>query len=179
VKSLSDPGGQHARIYARVTKSPAWRALSFAAAALYLDLRTTVTSTNNGNISATLSVLKHKGRWTSPTTLSKALYELRSLGFIAVTIEGGLRQGTRVPSLYRFTDLDVYDQPKVGVLAIKATHEYERFKSAREAEQSLVEGVEKLKEAGKKKQQTKKKPRVQNVYRIATESVLECSFSST
>jgi hypothetical protein len=122
--------------------------------------------------------MKHKG-WTSPTTLAKALYELRAMGFLAVTVEGGLRQGTRVASLYRFTDLEVFEQPKVGVQAIKATHDYRRFESVREAERALIEGLERLQEQGRKKQQSKKKSPVQKVYRSNTESVAEGSFSNT
>jgi hypothetical protein len=42
-------------------------------------LRATLKSTNNGNLSATLSELKHRG-WKSPVTLASALYELQAVG---------------------------------------------------------------------------------------------------
>jgi hypothetical protein len=176
-KKWADPLGPHARIYHSLLNSAAWRALSFSSKALFVDLRGTVTATNNGNITAAMSVMKHKG-WTSRTTLARGLYELRVLGFIAVTVEGGLRQGTRVPSLYRFTDLDVFEQPKVGVQAIKATHDYRSFESVREAEQALVVGLERLQEQGRKKQQTKKKPHVQKMDPSSPDSGLEHDFSS-
>jgi hypothetical protein len=44
-------------------------------------MRASLGKTNNGDISATLSVLKYRG-WTSPTTLASALYELQALGFL-------------------------------------------------------------------------------------------------
>lgn len=178
MKKIADPNGRHIRVYVSLLNTPAWRVLGFSARALFMDLRATVTATNNGNICAALSEMKHRG-WTASATLAKALYELRAMGFIAVTIEGGLRQGTRVPSLYRFTDLDVFEQPKVGVQAIKATHEYRRFESVRDAEQALVEGLEKLQEAGKKKQQTKKKLPVQKMNWSSSKSELESRFSSS
>ncbi|MDR5801603.1 hypothetical protein [Caballeronia sp. LZ001] len=178
IKKPSDPNGRHVRIYVSLLGTPAWRVLSFSGKALFLDLRSAVTATNNGNLSAALSEMKHKG-WTSPTTLAKAIYELRAIGFIAVTVEGGLRQGTRVPSLYRFTDLEVFEQPKVKVQSVKATHDYRRFESVREAERALIEGLEKLQEQGRKKQKTKKKSPVQKMYRSNTESVLEGDFSNT
>ncbi|UXC37104.1 hypothetical protein [Cupriavidus gilardii] len=165
-----DPNGPHARVYHSLLNSPAWRVLGPSAAKLFIDLRATLTSTNNGNLNATLSELKHRG-WTSPTTLAKALYELRAMGFIAVTREGGLKMGTRVCTLYRFTDLEVYEQPKIGVQACKATHDYLRFQSVREAERELVDGLERLRVEGKKKQQTRKKVPVQKLYRSNTESV--------
>ena len=122
---------------------------------------------NNGNISAALSQLKHKG-WSSSRTLAGALYELRALGFIAVTREGGLKQGTRVPTLYRFTDLEVYELPKLGVQLCKATHDYLRFETVTAARQGLQEGLERLRIEGRKKQIPKKSP-VPNVNGIASE----------
>jgi len=173
-----DPNGRHVRVYVDLLNTPAWRTLGFSAKALFMDLRAGVQATNNGNISAALSLMKHRG-WTAPTTLAKALYELRVLGFIAVTVEGGLRQGSRVPSLYRFCDLDVFEQPKIGIQSIKATHDYRKFESVREAQQALVVGLEKLQAEGRKKQQTKKKSPVQKMYPSSTETVSERVFSNT
>lgn len=90
-----DPNGRHTRIYVTLLNSPAWRVLGPSSAKLFMDLRASVTGTNNGNLSAALSDMKHRG-WIASATLSKALYELRALGFLAVTREGGLRMGTRV-----------------------------------------------------------------------------------
>ncbi|KAB0595507.1 hypothetical protein K8O84_03060 [Cupriavidus pauculus] len=120
-------------------------------------MRASVNGTNNGNISATFSDMKHSG-WRSSATLAKALYELRALGFIAVTREGGLRMGTRVCTLYRFTDLETLEQPKVGVSYCKATHDYRRLATVRDAERALIEGTKKLRAEGAKKQAPKKSP---------------------
>jgi hypothetical protein len=166
-----DPNGRHIRVYGELLNSPAYRVMSFAAKALFIDMRERVTGTNNGNISAALTDMKHKG-WSSAATLSKALYELRTMGFIAVTRMGGLKIGTRVCTLYRFTDLEVFDQPKVGVQAIKATHDYRAFKSVGEAQQALRTGVESLKEEGAKKQIPRKKPPVQKLNCIGSKSEL-------
>lgn len=175
---FQDPNGRHIRVYGTLLNSPAYRVIGFAAKALFFDLRERITGTNNGNINATLSELKHKG-WKAPTTLSKALYELRATGFIAVTRMGGLKLGTRVCTLYRFTDLEVFDQPKVGVLAIKATHDYLAYKTVREAEQALDGGVKALQIEGASKQAPKKKAPVQNLYRSSTETVAIDHISNT
>lgn len=167
-KKTSDPNAWHARVYMTMLNSPAWRVLGPSAVKLFMDMRASVSGTNNGNLNATLSEMKHRG-WSSPATLSKALYELRALGFIAVTREGGLKMRGRVCTLYRFTDLVVYEQPKVNVLACKETHDYLQFKTVREAKRALAEGVEKLRAEGRKKQAEsgkqhggKKKTPVQN-----------------
>jgi hypothetical protein len=156
VKSkFKDPGGRHIRVYCSLLNTHAFRVLGFAAKALFVDMRTMVTGTNNGNLSASLTDMKHKG-WTSSSTLSRALYELRAMGFIAVTRGGGLKLGTRVCNLYRFTDLDVYEQPKVCVQAVKATHDYLKFDTLHAAEKALAAGMADLLIEGKKKQVAKK-----------------------
>lgn len=165
---FQDPGGRHVRVYTSLLNCPAYRVLGFPSKALFLDLRSLVTGTNNGNLSASLSDMKHRG-WTAAATLSKALYELRAMGFIAVTRAGGLKMGTRVCTLYRFTDLEVYEQPKVGVSAVKATHDYLKFETVADAERALREGVAALQAEGKKKQITKKPP-VQIMNRIDSDN---------
>lgn len=167
-KKPHDPNGRHVRVYVTLLNSPAWRVLGPSAVKLFMDLRAAVTGTNNGNLNATLSELKHRG-WGSSETLGKAIYALRALGFIAVTREGGLKMGTRVCTLYRFTDLEVFEQPKVGVQACKATHDYLRFDSVRDAETALADGVEQFRAEGKKKQVQKKNPPVRKSKRIASE----------
>lgn len=144
----------HSRIRWEVTDSPAWRVLSYSAKALYADLRATVRQTNNGNIDCTLSVMKHKG-WRSQPTLTRALRQLEVLGFIAKTRQGGIAALSKHCSLFRFTDLPVYEQPKQGVSAKDATHDYRRFESVREANAALRSAalkkskVQKLNQIGK------------------------------
>lgn len=168
----SDPNGRHVRIYCTLLDSPAWRCLGWSARALFLDLRSKLTATNNGNLAAVLTGergLKHRG-WASSKTLAGALYELRALGFLAVTREGGLKQGTRVPTLYRFTDVETFEQPRDGVQATRATHDYRAFETVAQAEQALRDGVERLRAEGRAKQTPKKNPPVPKVNPIASES---------
>lgn len=130
-------GVRHCRIRHEVTDSPAFRVLSYSARALYLDLRARVQSTNNGNINATLSEMKHRG-WTSSATLSKALRELEVMGFIAKTRDGGIGANAKLCCLYRFTDLDVHEWPKLGIGPIKATYDYRKFESVKAAEAEMA-----------------------------------------
>jgi hypothetical protein len=172
-KMPSDPQGRYIRVYVSLLNSPAYRVLGFAAKALFTDMREKVNGVNNGNIEATITTLSHKG-WTSPGTLSNALYELRTMGFLQVTRGGGVEVGSRVCSLYRFTDLEMYDQPKLGIARLSATHDYQRFQSVAEAEAALREGVKHLKEQAidrKQKAAERKKTTLRNSYRSATEIV--------
>jgi predicted DNA-binding transcriptional regulator AlpA len=157
VAEPGDPNGRHVRVYVTLLNSPAWVALGLSSRALFVDLRSMLTGSNNGNLAAPLSVLKHRG-WASSATLTSALYELRSLGFLAVTRQGGLRLGTRVASLYRFTDIEVFDQPKVGVLACNPTHDYRQFATVADAVAARDQGVRELREAGRAGQQSKARP---------------------
>ena len=134
----SDPNGQHARLYHDMLKSPAWIALSSSAIRLYVDMRLKLTSFNNGNIEAVFSELKHRG-WQSKTTMHKALRELETLGFIVRTRQGGIASMSRICSLYRFTDHDAIDSPRLRIAACKATHDYRRFDSVRAAKATVKE----------------------------------------
>lgn len=176
-KKNNGQSGRYISLYHDLLHSPAYRVLSSAGKTLLIDLRMSYNGSNNGNINAVFSELKHRG-WKSPTTLFKSLYELRSLGFIALTRAGGLKQGTRVCSLYRFTDLDVFDIPKHGIQAVKATHDYKAYKTLSEAMQALTDGCRKLKAEGIQKQSIKKSP-VQKKASTASKNVLEIEFSSS
>ena len=118
-----DPRGGHARIYWELLDSPAWSALGYSTQALYVILRRKLTATNNGNISATLGELEPYG-WGSQTTLAKALRELIAAGFIAITRQGGIAYGQGICTLYRFTDEQVFEFPKLHIEARKATNEW-------------------------------------------------------
>ena len=136
-KRLPDPKGGHVRIYWELLASAAWRSLSYASQSLYVLLRRKLLGTNNGNISATLGDLKHYG-WKSSSTLAKALKELQALGFIAVTRQGGIAFGQRVCTLYRFTDVDVYEHPKLGIAAIAATNDWKKFSTLADTKAALA-----------------------------------------
>lgn len=131
-------GISHIRIRVDMLNSPAYRVLPYSTRALYTDLRATLTSTNNGNISATFEDLKHRG-WKSSATLAKALRELEHMGLIAKTRQGGIASLSKVCNLYRFTDLFVFEHPKQGIPAMKATFDWQRFKSVGAAQAHLQE----------------------------------------
>lgn len=175
-RKFSDPNGGHARIYHKIALSPAWRVLSWRARSLYTDLRVKLTATNNGNINAALSELKHIG-WTSPSTLANALFELRALGLIVQTRGGGVEYGSKVCALYAFTDQDVFEQRKQGIPASKATHAYARFTSVAEAVKAKRDGVAALHAAAverRLKAQQRKKSTLQEIAGIATGAVAIC-----
>lgn len=172
-KPPRDPNGRHVRIYCTLLDSPAYRALAWSSRGLFVDLRASLTGTNNGNISATLGNLKHRG-WKSPATLANALFELQALGFIAKTRGGGVERGSKVCSLYRFTDVDCFEFPKLGIPHQKATHDYARFSSLAEAEKMLAEAGAQRQENAKGKKMT-----LQKMKRAATESVADDEIDAT
>jgi hypothetical protein len=104
-------------------------------------------------VEAVLSKLRHRG-WKSPSTLSDALYELIALGFLVKTRGGGVASGSKVCSLYAFTDEPVLPFPKKGIPAMAASHTYlHKGKSLAEVEQVLREGFQAMrKEAVRKRE---------------------------
>jgi hypothetical protein len=125
-KKPSDPRGGHTRLYWELQDSMAFRSLDFSAQALWLALRRKLQSTNNGNIEATLSTLRHAG-FTSSATLTKGLRSLQAVGLLAITRQGGIAVGQKVCSLYRFTDEPMFAHPKQGLGALPATNEWRQF----------------------------------------------------
>lgn len=127
-----DPRGGHIRLYWELVDSNAWRALTHADIRIYLALRRKLLGSNNGNINATLKELKRAGI-SSSSTLSNALHRLEALGFIEKTRQGGIAHGGKLCSLYRFTDAETYEFPKLGVKAMRPTNEWKNFKTLSEA----------------------------------------------
>lgn len=171
-KAPKDPNGRHIRVYCSLLNSHAWRALGWSARALFLDMRATVGGSNNGDISATLATLKHRG-WTAAATLAGALYELQAAGFLVKTRGGGVEHGSKICALYAFTDLDVFDQPKLGIRAMKATHNYRRFASAKEAQEAVKSGVDAMRAdvvAKREKIASEKKSTLQKLNKDASET---------
>jgi len=78
-----------------VQDCPNWKLCGGSAIKLLMDMARQYNGRNNGNLCASLSVLRHRG-WSSPDTLNHALKELRHYGFIILTRQGGLHS----PSLY-------------------------------------------------------------------------------
>jgi predicted transcriptional regulator len=127
-----DPRGGHARLYWAILDSPAWRALTHADVRVYLALRRKLKGSNNGDINATLAEMKHAGI-SSSSTLASALHRLEALGFIEKTRQGGIANGGKLCSLYRFTDAETYDIARAGVTAGPATDDWRKFANIAEA----------------------------------------------
>ena len=81
-----------------VQDSPNWHRCGGTAIKLLLALLRQFNGRNNGDLGASMTVLKRVG-WRSPETISLALRELRHLGFITLTRQGGLHGA----SLYAVT----------------------------------------------------------------------------
>ncbi len=90
----------HYRVYRSVYDSYAFRSLNFKAVALFHHMLTKFNGSNIGNISATLSMMKHFG-WASSATLASAIKELLDHGFIMKTRQGGMG-AIKQCSLYAF-----------------------------------------------------------------------------
>lgn len=128
-KAPPDPRGGHVRLYHAMIDSPAWGALSATDQRAYVALRRALGRSNNGDLSLPLSRARHYGI-TSPATLAKALRSLVAVGLIAVTRRGGCtRGGQRLPTLYRFTDEQVFEMPGKLIDAYKATDDWKRIES--------------------------------------------------
>ena len=141
-----NPGGvseAHIRLTLGMLNAPAWVALSTTAKALFVDMRSRLRSTNNGNISCPLSEMKHRG-WRSSATLSKGLKELEAAGFIRKTrTTVGVNLGSKVCSLFRFTDLEAFEHVKQGTQSAPATCEYKKFESLKAARAAIDSALQK------------------------------------
>ena len=172
-KKPSDPRGGHVRLYWALIDSIAWRSVGFSSQAVYIAMRRRLQSTNNGNLSAALSDMKHHGI-SAPSTLAKALRELQTVGLIAVTRQGGIAFGRQVCSLYRFTDEAVFEHTKLGVKAGPPTDEWKRFTKLAEAK-----AVIKQAHADAKRPTDKNTSRIQKLERTDTDSVALSQFNDT
>lgn len=74
----------------RMLESPQYAALTARAVKLLIDIGAQYRGTNNGDLTATWSVMHARG-WRSRDTLGRAKRELLSAGFIEKTRDGGLR----------------------------------------------------------------------------------------
>lgn len=158
-----DEMGAHGRLYESIANAPAWLALSFSARALYMQLRVKLKGSNNGNIDATLTTLRHAG-FKSPSTLAKALRELETVGLMAKTRQGGITAGGRLCNLYRFTDKPAYEFPKLGLPACGATKDWLAWTGVREASAAITAA-----HLAAKRPTGKNTPKLQKSKRINTE----------
>jgi hypothetical protein len=125
-KKPFDKQERHIQIPHRVLNSPAYLQLSPRAKLLYIDVRIKFNGFNNGDISASLSDLEKRG-WRSSSTLALKLRELEDHGLLVKTRQGGIACMSKVCNLFRFTDLDVFEVPKLGLSKSKATNDFEHF----------------------------------------------------
>lgn len=135
-KKLNDRG-RYARLFHDVVNTPAWVALGSNAKTLYIDLLIQFNGSNNGNLTAALGTLKHRG-WRSSATLATALGELLALGFIVKTRGGGVRQGSRVCSLFALSDLPIAANPKLGIEAALPSFGFRLYGSVADARKALA-----------------------------------------
>ncbi len=159
-----DEMGAHARLYDQIAHSPAWLALGFSSRALYMQMRVSLKHTNNGNIDATLSKLKHAG-FTTSSTLHKCLRELETMGLIAKTRQGGITSGGKLCNLYRFTDKPTLEFPKLRISASKAGHEWKNWTGLKAAEAAI-----KAAHAASKRPTTENEAKLQKSNRINSKS---------
>lgn len=132
----ADSMGAHARVYDQIAHSPAWSALNFTSRALYVQLRIKLKGSNDGDIDATITNLRHAG-FRSPSTLSRALRELTTVGLIAKTRQGGIAAGGKKCSLYRFTDKETWEIAKAGVPQGPPSHEWRQWTNVKAAEAAI------------------------------------------
>jgi hypothetical protein len=169
-KGNGQPTEAHIRVNLSLLNSPAYIALDHCARALYVDLRARVRSTNNGDISAPLSELRHRG-WCSAVTLAKALRQLEAVGLLAKTRKTvGVARGSKMCNLYRFTDLETLEVSKKSIAGCKATHDYKKFTDLGTARQAtaLASKPTPLAAPRKRSEATAKNTSLQKMHRDAT-----------
>lgn len=95
--------GRHVRLYHYVLDSPAWRMLTAAERAIYVDLAKRYDGRNNGRIvysireaASELSIGKTKA--------AEALLRLQQLGFVEITRKGFFHGAAKVASEFRLTE---------------------------------------------------------------------------
>lgn len=116
------------RVQRSIYDSYAFRSLNFKAVALFHHMLTKFNGGNNGNISATLSMMKHFG-WSSSATLSSAMKELLEHGLIKKTRQGGMG-AMKQCSLYAFTHLPVAENARLRIKGEQASHDYRSFEGS-------------------------------------------------
>lgn len=132
-----DDRGGHVRMYWEVLDGNAWRCLSATDQRAYMGLCRQLRSTNNGDLSLALADAKPIGI-TSKTTLAKSLRALVAVGLISVTRKGGCTKGgQRLPTLFRLTDRQCYENSSKGVEASKATNEWKNIKTLGQGREAI------------------------------------------
>jgi hypothetical protein len=148
--AFKDPMGHHIRLYAKIYDSPAFKALSPPDVMAYLALRRDLKGSNNGDLS--LPLTKSKGRGICHhVTLARSLRALCAVGLTYQTRKGGAtRGGQRLPSLYAFTDVDVFAMPHKHIEAQKATNAWLKISSVEEGRALITKAELKVKKCPEK-----------------------------
>lgn len=97
-----------------------YRSLSGWARALLLEIAEQYTGRNNGDLTASWSVMKAKG-WRSPGTLEKARKDLLSVGFISLTRQGGRNRCSLYAVTWYAIDECIDKRTRVSKLDVKST----------------------------------------------------------
>ena len=155
--AFKDPRGHHIRVYSEVYDSPAFKALTPPDVMAFLSLLRDLKSTNNGDLSLTLTKARERGI-SHHTTLARSLRALCAVGLICLTRKGGSqRGGQRLPSLYAVSDVDVYEMRHKQVEARKADFAWRKVTTVEhgrslieQAEANTKKGASKLKNQGHK-----------------------------
>ena len=151
----TDPRGHSIRIYDGIYDSAAFASLSPHDVMAYLALLRALKQYNNGDLSLPLSRAKTCGISHSKT-LARSLRALCAVGLVAIARRGGCtRGGQRLPNLYRVTDCDCYEIPKLHLEALSATNEWKRITTVEQglqliqaAEDAVKKEASKLKSLG-------------------------------
>lgn len=135
----SDPRGHSLRVYSEIYDSPAFRALSPHDVMAYLALLRVLRQYNNGDLSLPLSRAKACGV-NHHLTLARSLRALCAVGLVAITRKGGCAKGgQRLPNLYRVTDRECYDIPKLFLQSCKVTNEWKSIATVEQGRQRIAE----------------------------------------
>lgn len=100
---------------------------------------------NNGDLSLPLTRAKQCGIG-HHVTLARSLRALCAVGLVALARKGGsTKGGQRLPSLYRLTDRDCYEIPKMHLEALSATNEWRRITTVEQGQQLIQAADEAVK----------------------------------
>ena len=107
--------------------SPAWNDLSLRARDCFIRLCRKHNGHNNGDMSLPLSELRNLRELRSPRSLSKALDELWSHGFIKLTREGGFGS-QRICNLWAVTLWPICENRDKDIKAAERTDDWKQWK---------------------------------------------------
>jgi predicted transcriptional regulator len=160
-KAPPNPRGGHVRLHWDLLDSNAWRCLTASDQRVYIALLRGLKGSNNGDLALSLSMAKPHGV-KSQTTLAKSLLALVAVGLIAVTREGGCKAGgQRLATLYRATDLPVFEMPAKHIEASTATNEWRAITTLAHGHALIDKAETRAKAEYARKQAEKTKSQVQ------------------